>query len=48
MGFHVVNTNPQKIQEKIDEGYRFIAYGTDFLFMGDTVIKGMELLKDSL
>lgn len=45
MGFHVVNTDPAKIQEKIDEGYRFIAYGTDFLFMGDTAIRGMNNLK---
>lgn len=45
MGFHVVNTDPSKIQEKIDEGYRFIAYGTDFLFMGDTAINGMKQLK---
>jgi 2-dehydro-3-deoxyglucarate aldolase len=44
MGFHVVDTNPLKIQEKIDEGYRFIAYGTDFLFMGDCVKKGMKIL----
>ena len=46
MGFHVVNTDPKKIQEKIDEGYRFIAYGTDFLFMGDTAICGMKQLKN--
>lgn len=45
MGFHVVNADPAKIQEKIDEGYRFIAYGTDFLFMGDTAINGMKQLK---
>lgn len=45
MGFHVVNTNPLKVQEKIDEGYRFLAYGTDFLFLGDTATNGMELLK---
>jgi 2-dehydro-3-deoxyglucarate aldolase len=45
MGFHVVNADPTKIQEKIDEGYRFIAYGTDFLFMGDTAAKGMKVLK---
>lgn len=45
MGFHVVNADPVKIQEKIDEGYRFIAYGTDFLFMGDTAAKGMKMLK---
>lgn len=45
MGFHVVNADPAKIQEKIEEGYRFIAYGTDFLFMGDTASKGMNVLK---
>lgn len=45
MGFHVVNTDPAKIQEKIDEGYCFIAYGTDFLFMGDTAARGMSILK---
>lgn len=45
MGFHVVNADPAKIQEKIDEGYRFIAYGTDFLFMGDTATKGMKELR---
>lgn len=46
MGFHVVNTDPAKTQEKIDEGYCFIAYGTDFLFMGDTAICGMKQLKN--
>jgi 2-dehydro-3-deoxyglucarate aldolase len=45
MGFHVVNTDSQKIQEKIDEGYRFIAYGTDFLFMGDGAHIGFDQLK---
>lgn len=45
MGFHVVNADPAKIQEKIDEGYRFIAYGTDFLFMGNTAAKGMKELR---
>jgi 2-dehydro-3-deoxyglucarate aldolase len=45
MGFHVVDTDPAKIQGKIDEGYRFIAYGTDFLFMGDGAKKGMKYLK---
>lgn len=45
MGFHVVNIDPAKIQEKIGEGYRFIAYGTDFLFMGDMATRGMNNLK---
>ena len=46
MGFHVVNARPEKIQEKIDEGYTFIAYGTDFLFMGETVNEGIKKLKN--
>lgn len=45
MGFHVVNTDSTKIKEKINEGYRFIAYGTDFLFLGDTATKGVNNLK---
>lgn len=45
MGYHMVNSDPATVQQKIDEGYRFIAYGTDFLFMGDTAIKGMKTLR---
>lgn len=47
MGFHVVDARPEKIQEKIDEGYTFVAYGTDFLFMGDTARDGMNVLKEA-
>ncbi len=46
MGFHVVDAHPEKIQEKIEEGYSFIAYGTDFLFMGDTAREGMKKLRE--
>lgn len=45
MGFHVVNTDPNVIQGKVLEGYTFIAYGTDFLFMGDTSRMGLSFLK---
>lgn len=45
MGYHMVNSDPQTVQQKIDEGYRLVAYGTDFLFMGDTAAKGMKQLK---
>lgn len=45
MGYHMVNSDPATVQQKIEEGYRFIAYGTDFLFMGDTAAKGMKVLK---
>ncbi|MBO7636920.1 MAG: hypothetical protein J6S89_10120 [Paludibacteraceae bacterium] len=45
MGFHVVDSRTEKIREKIDEGYTFLAYGTDFLFMGDTAFKGLKELQ---
>jgi 2-dehydro-3-deoxyglucarate aldolase len=45
MGFHVVDSNPELVEKKIEEGYRFIAYGTDFLFMGDRAIEGMLNLR---
>jgi 2-dehydro-3-deoxyglucarate aldolase len=45
MGFHIVDSNPESVELKIEEGYRFIAYGTDFLFMGDMAITGMSNLR---
>lgn len=42
MGFHVVNSDYKKIVEKINEGYNVIAFGTDFIFMGDMALKGMH------
>lgn len=47
MGFHVVDARPEKIQEKIKEGYRFVAYGTDFLFMGGTAKQGLDIIKST-
>ncbi len=46
MGYHVVNSDPLAVKRKMDEGYKFLAYGTDFLFMGDTVAKGMSFLRN--
>ena len=34
MGFHVVDPVEKKVKEKIEEGYNFLAFSTDFLFMG--------------
>lgn len=44
-GFHVVDTDPKKIQQKIDQGCRFLAYGIDYFFMRDAAINGMNKLK---
>lgn len=48
MGFHVVDVRPEKINEKIDEGYTFLAFGTDFLFMGDSARNGVAFLNHQL
>lgn len=44
-GFHVVDTNPQKLNEKIKEGCTFLAYGIDYFFMRDAAINGMKNIK---
>jgi len=47
-GFHVVDTNPKKIKEKIDQGCTFLAYGIDYFFMRDLAISGMNKLKGDI
>ena len=44
-GFHVVDTDALKLQEKIKEGCTFLAYGIDYFFMRDAAIKGMKEIK---
>lgn len=34
-GYHVVHSNAKLLKEKIDEGYRFIAYGDDMVFFAE-------------
>lgn len=41
-GFHVIESNPQKLQERIDEGCTFLAYSVDFFFLGDNARDGMR------
>ena len=47
-GFHVVDTDPKKLQEKIDQGCTFLAYGIDYFFMRDAAMQGMNKLKKEL
>ena len=47
-GFHVVDTDPKKLQIKIDEGYTFLAYGIDYFFLRDAAMNGMDKLKEGL
>jgi 2-dehydro-3-deoxyglucarate aldolase len=47
-GFHVVDTEPEKLKSKIDQGCTFLAYGIDYFFMRDAAINGMKKLKNEL
>jgi len=47
-GFHVVDTDPAKLQLKIDQGCTFLAYGIDYFFMRDAAMSGMSKLKEGL
>ena len=44
-GFHVVDTEPEKLQSKINQGCTFLAYGIDYLFLRDAAMNGMNKLK---
>lgn len=48
LGFHVVESDYKKVQEKIEKGYTFLAYSLDFFFLGDKAREGMTLLKNNL
>ena len=44
-GFHVIESNPEKLIERINEGCTFLAYSLDFFFLGDSVRNGMKKIK---
>ena len=47
-GFHVVDTEPEKLDLKIKQGCTFLAYGIDYFFMRDAAMNGMKKLKEEL
>ena len=44
-GFHVISPEAEKVQEKIEEGYRFIGFSLDFLFLGVKCAGEMDKIK---
>ena len=36
-GYHIVEPNPELIKQRIDKGYRFIAYSIDAMFLHNSV-----------
>jgi 2-dehydro-3-deoxyglucarate aldolase len=47
-GFHVVDTDPEQLQSRIDQGCTFLAYGIDYFFLRDAAINGMKKIKEGL
>lgn len=45
MGYHVVEPNAALVTDKFNAGYNFIAFSTDFLFMGKKAAEEMKGLK---
>jgi len=43
MGFHVIEPKSDLLQKKINTGYRFLAFSTDFFFMGRKAAEEMKL-----
>ena len=48
MGTHVVMPDVSMVKKRIDEGYRFIAYGIDTLFLGQSCRNGLKELADRI
>jgi 2-dehydro-3-deoxyglucarate aldolase len=44
-GFHVVDTDPNIIQNKIKQGCTFLAYGIDYMFMRDAAVNGIKKIE---
>jgi 2-dehydro-3-deoxyglucarate aldolase len=44
-GFHVIESNPEKLLQRVEEGCTFLAYSLDFFFLGDSVRSGMNKIK---
>lgn len=47
-GFHVIESDTAKLQERISEGCTFLAYSLDFFFLGDSAREGMKKIKDGV
>ena len=47
-GFHVVDTESEKLQLKIDQGCTILAYGIDYLFLRDSAVEGMKKIKEKI
>lgn len=48
LGFHVIQSDCEKLKEKISEQYSFLAFSLDFFFLGDKARDEMKKLKGQI
>lgn len=44
-GFHVIHPSAAEVKRRFDQGYRFLAYSLDVLFLGAACRGGLEMLQ---
>jgi 2-dehydro-3-deoxyglucarate aldolase len=47
MGFHVIEPDSIQVKQRIKSGYSFIAFSTDFFFLGNKANEEMALIKSN-
>lgn len=47
-GFHSVSCDPEEAAKRRREGYRFLAFSLDSMFLGDIAVSAMQKLKESV
>ena len=47
-GYHVVPPEPFQVYEKVKQGYRFLAYSVDILFLGNSCRGGLKTIREDL
>lgn len=47
-GFHVIESDTNRLKQRIDEGCTFLAYSLDFFFLGDAARAGMKKIEEGI
>jgi 2-keto-3-deoxy-L-rhamnonate aldolase RhmA len=45
-GFHIVHSNHKELEQRIAEGYTFIAYGDDMVFFAETIATETDFISE--
>jgi len=46
LGYHIVFPSLEAVEKKINQGYSFIAYGVDFIFLGETCRDSLSKIRN--